>query len=200
MKPLLVCLQCEKPIITRGATKFCSQRCKGLYERTTITANCEICNKEFTHICSRAKKAKYCSRKCYYKAMQSVGSVILECDVCGKTYRRPPSHSHYKNKTCSLKCRGIASRIEVSTAKSFLTVKSWMKRHGLIKSCEHCGYSEIPAILIVHHRDRDRTNNELSNLVVLCPNCHAIEHLSENKDGWYREPTKLPSFKRRSIL
>ena len=29
---------------------------------------------------------------------------------------------------------------------------------------------------VLHHKDRDRHNNDISNLEILCSNCHAIEH------------------------
>jgi 5-methylcytosine-specific restriction endonuclease McrA len=59
---------------------------------------------------------------------------------------------------------------------NYTTVRKNMKRRGMLKLCNRCGYSAMPEILDVHHRDRDRTNNEPENLEVLCPNCHAIEH------------------------
>jgi len=33
----------------------------------------------------------------------------------------------------------------------------------------------------IHHRDRNRENNRLDNLLVLCPNCHSQMHW--NSDG-----------------
>jgi 5-methylcytosine-specific restriction endonuclease McrA len=42
--------------------------------------------------------------------------------------------------------------------------------------CAHCGFG-IPAVLEVAHLDCDRANNELSNLVILCPNCHKMHDL-----------------------
>jgi 5-methylcytosine-specific restriction endonuclease McrA len=42
--------------------------------------------------------------------------------------------------------------------------------------CERCGYGKHVAAITVHHKDRDRTNNAMDNLEVLCANCHAIEH------------------------
>lgn len=42
--------------------------------------------------------------------------------------------------------------------------------------CECCGLSEwnhMPITLHAHHIDGDKTNNELNNLSLLCPNCHS---------------------------
>lgn len=44
------------------------------------------------------------------------------------------------------------------------------------QKCECCGTTEWlgnPIKLEVHHLDGDRLNNELENLKLLCPNCHA---------------------------
>ncbi len=42
--------------------------------------------------------------------------------------------------------------------------------------CAHCGFG-IPAVLEVAHLDGNRANNELSNLAILCPNCHKMHDL-----------------------
>lgn len=42
--------------------------------------------------------------------------------------------------------------------------------------CAHCGFG-VPAVLEVAHLDGDRGNNELSNLAILCPNCHKMHDL-----------------------
>lgn len=43
--------------------------------------------------------------------------------------------------------------------------------------CEKCGHShwlgkKLP--LELHHKDGDHYNNEIENLEILCPNCHAV--------------------------
>jgi 5-methylcytosine-specific restriction endonuclease McrA len=48
------------------------------------------------------------------------------------------------------------------------------------KICERCGFDKHEAAIIVHHIDRDRNNNNINNLEVLCANCHAIEHWGDN--------------------
>lgn len=43
--------------------------------------------------------------------------------------------------------------------------------------CERCKLStwlNEPIPLELHHKDGDNTNNELDNLELLCPNCHAM--------------------------
>ena len=49
--------------------------------------------------------------------------------------------------------------------------------------CQNCGKSKWlgnPIPLEIHHIDGDKLNNEESNLIILCPNCHA---LTENYRG-----------------
>lgn len=44
------------------------------------------------------------------------------------------------------------------------------------RKCENCGLTEWlgqPINLEVHHKDGNRSNNELTNLQLLCPNCHS---------------------------
>lgn len=50
--------------------------------------------------------------------------------------------------------------------------------------CECCGLSEWlgdPITLEVHHIDGNRVNNELTNLQLLCPNCHSQTDNYRNK-------------------
>lgn len=42
--------------------------------------------------------------------------------------------------------------------------------------CAHCGFG-IRDVLEVAHLDGDRSHNEVSNLVILCPNCHKMHDL-----------------------
>ena len=53
------------------------------------------------------------------------------------------------------------------------------------RKCENCGIEEWlgqPINLEVHHIDGDRTNNNLENLQLLCPNCHSYtENFCSNK-------------------
>lgn len=46
------------------------------------------------------------------------------------------------------------------------------------EQCERCDYAKRE-ILHLHHHDRDRNNNDFTNLLLLCPNCHYEEHYLE---------------------
>jgi len=41
-----------------------------------------------------------------------------------------------------------------------------------MKQCQRCGYYEFEGSLHIHHINRDRDNNNESNLILLCANCH----------------------------
>jgi hypothetical protein len=48
--------------------------------------------------------------------------------------------------------------------------------------CTNCGFSKWPSILQFHHIDKNRKNDSLDNLMVLCPNCHsALHHVKSAK-------------------
>ena len=59
------------------------------------------------------------------------------------------------------------------------TLKRYLDKYGLLEYvCSECGcdghWRGGILALQLHHKDGDNTNNELSNLTYLCPNCHAI--------------------------
>ena len=179
------CLQCGKLIYVKphaiGRTKFCSQKCKGLFERTEITANCAICGNLFKHIVSRAKSAKYCSRICYYKSMKNKGTIEIECQQCNSKFLTSPSKAK-KRKFCSQECSQNNKLKEWN--ENVYHVRKYMKIRGMIKKCNRCGYDKEEKILGIHHKDRNTKNNTLKNLEVLCPNCHSIEHMKHTVQSY----------------
>ena len=68
--------------------------------------------------------------------------------------------------------------------------REFIKNYKNDKCCVICGYNDCPGILEYHHknpkekernvcvyRTKTRFLKELSKCVLLCPNCHSIEHL-----------------------
>lgn len=54
------------------------------------------------------------------------------------------------------------------------------KEYGLEPICNKCGSKKN---IVVHHRDYDRTNNDISNLEILCKECHTSYHDKKGDSG-----------------
>ena len=71
---------------------------------------------------------------------------------------------------------------DIFKKNSFISQKvlrGYIERHNLLEyRCQNCGcdgsWMNGKIALELHHIDGDTTNNELSNLQYLCPNCHAL--------------------------
>jgi len=155
-----------------------------------VRKECLHCGNDFFVPPCKAETGKFCSRACYAGWASENGSVQLTCEVCGKVYRRHKSNFRSKGMTCGNKCKGLSYRTSKPVSGDYPAVKSWMRRRDMIKFCNRCKYNENPGILVLHHIDRDRTNNDLQNLEILCPNCHALEHHLEIKEGWGHASTR----------
>lgn len=60
------------------------------------------------------------------------------------------------------------------------TFARWAReKRQLIGICEHCGKDIREAghyEWVGHHKDHNRMNNTIDNLIILCKRCHQIEH------------------------
>jgi DNA-directed RNA polymerase subunit N (RpoN/RPB10) len=71
-------------------------------------------------------------------------------------------------------------------AQDSKSLKRWMvRRLGVMNRCVGCGihpeWNGKPLTLELDHIDGDRLNNELANLRLLCPNCHAQTETSNRR-------------------
>ena len=79
---------------------------------------------------------------------------------------------------------------EVFTKNSPVTQKvlrGYVERHNIIEyKCQNCGcdgtWQNGIISLEIDHIDGDNTNNEVSNLRYLCPNCHALTETYRGKN------------------
>ena len=88
-------------------------------------------------------------------------------------------------KTCSRACANksrVGNLYKIGRPSKDKVKDQRMLKRRLIEErgheCERCGY-EKTEILNVHHKNRDRSHNDLSNLELICPNCHGEEHYLE---------------------
>ena len=148
--------------------------------------NCKICGNSFyakpRHI--KLGWGKYCSDKCKFVGQRK--GTIVNCSNCRKKlYRTPNDFSKSKsglffcNHSCHASWTNKTLRIGRNHPNWIYGVYAYRKL--LLKSvkklkCEICNFSD-ERILVVHHKDGNRNNNEISNLTLLCRNCHYIKHM-----------------------
>lgn len=145
---------------------------------------CDNCNINFLKTIRFINSTNnYCSRQC--ASLSSRNRVTLYCSLCSKEFEKVKS-ALKKSKSglyfCTRKCKDKAQRLEgikeiqpphYGTGKSSYREIAF---RNFDSKCNKCGYDEHIKILEVHHKDRNRDNNNLDNLEIICPNCHRLEH------------------------
>lgn len=104
----------------------------------------------------------------------------MDCNSCGAEIKSKKAGTY-----CSNKCFGLMiNRNLVAEAESGLkkvghrTYRSYLINvHG--PKCMKCGWSEINTStgkvpIEMNHKDGDSENTVLSNVELLCPNCHSL--------------------------
>ena len=64
-----------------------------------------------------------------------------------------------------------------------LSAREAAKRRAEVGACQACGSTER---LDIHHRDRNKRNQDPSNIAVLCHQCHMQEHAKAGETGFDR--------------
>lgn len=164
-----------------------------IFYMSFIIKNCLHCEKEFNAPVREVNRGngKFCSRACsgaYNGLHRPKPENNLECSWCHiPIYRTEFQKTLSKSQLffCSRACKDRAQALDGLKALHPPHFGSGISSYREIafrikdKVCERCGYDQHEAAIIVHHKDRNRNNNDISNLEVLCCNCHAIEHWGE---------------------
>lgn len=168
-----------------------------------IKCYCKICDKEFYKYQSavNAGRGIYCSKKCLWsdngKRMKDLHdngklpprlgednpnwkgrSAEKKCPICKKIFSSI-------NITCSMDCGHILQSQKISRdgngnwkGEDVYLRKNYKNLLSCIPNeCQRCFKSGCK--LVVHHIDRNRSNNNIENLEKLCYSCHTIEHLND---------------------
>lgn len=128
-------------------------------------------SRSITEVTKRCGYATYKSgggREQVIKRIRNNDLDISHFKTTGRQYEKPPHNKIADYKTV-LKRNSNASR---TTVRDII-----FREHLLDYKCTHCGNTGIwngkMLSLQLHHIDGDIMNNELDNLVFLCPNCHS---------------------------
>lgn len=117
----------------------------------------------------------YCTHTCYAKSCQRP----VPCVICGKEILGI-RHSKTCSRACANKNRagikyktGVYKKDKVKWAQGLKT--RLIEQRGTVGG--RCGYTNTQ-ILVVHHivRRSDGGSDDLDNLELICPNCHAEVH------------------------
>lgn len=165
MKTKINCLNCQKETwienkeIKRGFGKFCSRKCSGAFNgaarpKPEANVTCGLCQRRF--YMNETKKKN--SKSGFYFCCRAHKD---EAQRIGGIKEIMPAH------------------YDVASKNTYRRIAYAVKP----KKCERCSYDEHEAAIVVHHIDHNRQNNDISNLEVLCANCHAIEHWGEVDEG-----------------
>lgn len=90
-------------------------------------------------------------------------------DISHFTFRS--SNKKPRNKTSIEQYLNNTVYIQTSKLKEKL-----LEKNLKVNKCEKCGLTEwngFPLVIQLHHIDGNKHNNSLSNLQMLCPNCHS---------------------------
>jgi hypothetical protein len=104
-----------------------------------------------------------------------VPKISKKCLCCGKEFKTMPKKEK-EQVVCSRACSNTYFRSGENHGNWLGGVnyrKLAFDAYG--KICSVCEYDNEHA-LEVHHIDKNRDNNDISNLKVLCANCHTLTH------------------------
>jgi hypothetical protein len=146
---------------------------------------CKQCSAEFYVKPSHQQRGagKYCSRLCQSESQRT--GTFIPCYICHKlaykmaaAIQKSPSGKFFCGKSCQTIWRNTqvyTGRNHANWTNGIASYRQRLLRSETAKLCLKCRIDDV-RILAVHHKDRDRTNNDLSNLIWLCHNCHYLVH------------------------
>lgn len=136
--------------------------------------SCAVCDKKIYRRPLQIASGKiYCSAKC----CGSDQRVARVCSICNTIYLG-------NKRTCSRVCANIArsgmkydaARLNDRARKGTLLKEKVANKYGGV--CMRCGNSNYSILQIHHKREKYRGGTDaLTNLELLCPNCHMTHHL-----------------------
>jgi hypothetical protein len=157
---------------------------------------CECCTKRFSKSIKRVNESlkngwkQFCSVECM--AQSRVTAITTQCTKCQKVITKELSQVN-RSKTGNVFCtRSCATAYHNSVYRSGINHANYRDGSGsyrvralreLDNECIGCG-ERRSFLLIVHHKDGDRTNCVIENLEVVCNNCHVIRHLVWKDCEW----------------
>ena len=143
-----------------------------------VEVQCENCKKyfrkplKFYNQSLKRGTRHFCSKECNL----NFHKVEIVCDYCGAiTVKQKHKHNDGHN-FCNHSCANSFNNAlkKDTSARNYINGKSSYRKKAFAKyehKCSVCGYDDV-RVLEVHHINSNRDDNDLSNLIILCPTCH----------------------------
>lgn len=190
----VICKKCnrefEVSVAREKVAKFCSKKC--FYEFKRIILECKNCRKKFK-VKRKNKNRFFCSLKCVGEYRRGVKHFnwmggrtkcidcrvltsnynSIRCDACYRKWNKNSNHYNWQG--------GISFEpYSIGWNKTF---KEQIRYRDGYK-CQICGCPEIEnrKNLSIHHRDYDKKNLQMNNLISLCKSCHMKTNF--NREYW----------------
>lgn len=206
------CKNCNKEFYSTNK-RFCTQSCAAIYNNSHRTCHkhsskTQILPKILKETKSKSKLTESLPRLCKFcnsliETSYGKRHGIFCSALCASKYRHKVAESEIFNKI---------EKGETTFGSSVRNDSWWFKRYLILKygeKCMKCGWEQrniytnrIPIEL--EHKDGNCDNNALSNLELLCPNCHSLTptykgaNKNKNKAGSSRYKYWKKSFSNRS--
>jgi hypothetical protein len=198
----------------RTKTHTCSKECACNLKKKLSIKQCTFCNKDYYKV-SHQKDSKFCSNSC--KQQSSKKQITLICEHCNKTYSTNIARkntSRFCSRGCLTKYTGFLASLRVGelhpSYKGFLESKRTNKSKlrtwaSIIKKrddncCKKCKSTDnLQAHHIKSYKDFPELRFDINNGILLCGQCHALEHEYDLKSVkqlilYRNEKQKLDSF------
>ena len=137
-----------------------------------IIKKCLYCNKEFETLPSYIKKGggKYCSRSCVRTHKNILNNPVNIPGVKEKISKNHKDVSGKNNPMYGKRDKESPNYID-GRSKINGRIGRRVAFTNLLNQCYICGETDIKK-LDAHHLDRNRKNNNISNLKIVCKTCH----------------------------
>lgn len=182
--------------VFKGTRKkeFCSRKCTNQYQTQISTKEifCKNCNTAVTKKLSEISNNNFCSQSCaasYNNRNRAAKhpQITHDCVICGQKTKKNSikycsikcQHQHYRDEKIKEWLNGnFSNAITGKTLQIKPFIRNYLKDKALNK-CSKCGWNDINPVtkrcpLEINHIDGNPLNNDILNLEVLCPNCHAL--------------------------
>lgn len=147
---------------------------------------CQVCGRKKyikpVHLLTGSRAGKYCSPKCSGIAQRN--GKMFSCHICGqqtykslKDQRRSKSGKFFCNKSCQSVWRNLTyvGENHSNWKGGSYSYRQALQRAKIPLECARCKIQDV-RVLTAHHKDQNRKNNSVNNLMWLCQNCHHLVH------------------------